>query len=270
MTINNFFEKQIHIQGWDQELLAKTRVLIVGVGGIGAIASIACARLGIGKITVCDLDYVEPSNLNRQLLYSKDDIGKQKIERALNSLSSFHSLNSEIEGHDFDIFNDWKRFVKLVEEADFIYNALDLPEVKKLAVANLCLKFQKPMIFSGTDPISGNAGMILFQKPEGNPCYNCLSAAIFTIDEKYQEMLNLGEIDKQEILPIKQMTEHVNIPSNTTVYTASIITMMGIDLMIHWLFQWFEGFPNRIILDLYNFTCEKWAESNSCQFCVNK
>ncbi|MFX1298152.1 MAG: ThiF family adenylyltransferase, partial [Promethearchaeota archaeon] len=192
---SEFFKKQFQIYGWNQEVLAKTHVLIVGLGGIGSNASIACARLGIGQLTLCDLDFIEPSNLNRQLLYSKEDQGKQKVDRAIDNLTSFHSLVSKIEGHDFNIFTDWTRFIKLVQGADFIYNALDLPEIKKLAVANLCLKFQKPMIFSGTDPINGNAGMIIFQQPTGNPCYNCMTAAIHTVIEQYREMLELNQID---------------------------------------------------------------------------
>jgi molybdopterin/thiamine biosynthesis adenylyltransferase len=244
-------------------------VLIVGLGGIGSIASLACARLGVGKLTLCDRDIIEPSNLNRQLLYSKENIGQQKVTSACANLSSVHSLTSQIEGYNFNIFEDWKRFIKLVQEADFVFNALDLPEVKKLAVANLCLKFHKPMIFAGSDPISGNAGMILFQGPEGNPCYNCLTASIHTVKEQYRELLDLTKIDQYQSVPIDHMSEFSDVPSATTVYTASIITMMGIDLMIHWIFQWMDAFPNRIIFDLYNFTCETWNELSSCQFCGN-
>jgi len=262
-----FLERQVEIQKWNQPLLQKTHVLIVGVGGIGSIASLASARLGIGKISIVDLDLVEPSNLNRQLLYSKEDIGKQKVECAKSQLSSFHSFKSLIEAHDFNIFKDWQRFVKLVEDVDFVYNALDLPEVKKLAVANLCLKYHKPMIFSGTDPINGHASMILFQKPDGKPCYNCFTAAIHTVEKRFHDTLKLKNIDKQITLPIKKMADSGNFPGKTTVYTASIAAMMGIDLMIHWLFQWLDSFPNRIILDLYNFTCETWVESSTCEFC---
>ncbi len=262
-----FFEKQVNIQKWNQNLLQKTHILIVGVGGIGSIASLAFARLGIGKITIVDLDLVEKSNLNRQLLYSKNDVGRQKVESAMTQLSSVHSLYSQIEGHDFNIFQDWLRFVKLVKAADIVYNALDLPEVKKLAVANLCLKFKKPMIFSGTDPINGHASMILFQSPEGKPCYNCLTAAIHTVDENFHDLLKLKSIDNQNFLPIDQMATSGELPGNTTVYTASIAAMMGVDLIVHWIFQWTDSFPTRIILDLYNFTCETWSESSTCEFC---
>ncbi len=262
-----FFKNQKEIQNWNQDVLNNTHVLIVGVGGIGSIAALACARLGIGRISLCDMDTVEPSNLNRQLLYGTHDIGKQKIESALINLSQIHSLTSYIEGFDFDIFQNWKKFINLVKKADIVYNALDLPEVKKLLVANLCLKLRKPMIFSGTDPISGNAGMILFQQPDGSPCYNCLTAAIHSVKEEYRPNLDTNKIDQYDMFPVEQMADYNEILGKTTVYTASIITMFGIDLMIHWLFRWFDSFPNRIILDLYNFTCETWIETNSCQFC---
>ncbi len=238
----------------------------MGVGGIGSIASIACVRLGLGKLTLVDLDIVEASNLNRQLLYSKENIGSEKINSAMKSLSS-HSLSSRVEGQNFDIFEDWQRFIMLVKKADFVFNALDLPEVKKLAVANLCLKYRKPMIFSGTDPINGHAGMIVFQQPSGNPCYNCLTAANFTVYEEYLEMLNLENINRHKRLPIAEMSNSADVSSKTTVYSASIVSMMGIDLMIHWIFQWLESLPNRVIIDLYNFSFETWIETNSCCFC---
>jgi hypothetical protein len=257
----------LQIAGWNQEALGKSRVLIVGVGGIGSTAALGCARLGIGKIILIDLDEIEPSNLNRQLLYSRNDIGQKKAETAKANLISFHALSSQIESFDFNIFNRWTQFVKLVREADFIFNGLDLPEVKKLAVANLCLKLKKPMIYAGTDPISGNSGMILFQQPEGNPCYNCLTAAIHSVKEEFWSLLMPSCIEQQKTIPIEQMTEYSEISGATTVYTASIVAMMGVNLMIHWFFKWLPKLPNRIIVDLYNFTCETWIDSNSCSFC---
>ncbi|HUY00268.1 MAG TPA: ThiF family adenylyltransferase [Candidatus Deferrimicrobium sp.] len=264
---SNFFEKQLQIQGWDQELLQKTHVLVVGVGGIGSIAALAYTRLGVGRLTLVDVDHVEPSNLNRQLLYSKADVGKQKVGRAISNLMAVHSLSTQIEGYDFDIFRDWQRFINLVRQADLVQNALDLPEVKKLAVGSLCLKLRKPMIFAGTDPISGNAGMVLFQRSGGNPCYNCLTAAIDTVHEKFQEMLKPRNILRHKSILIEQMTAYADLSSATNIYTATSVTMMGINLMVHWLFKWGTDIPNRIILDLFNFTCETWSERSSCDFC---
>ena len=267
---DDYFEKQRSIRGWDQAVLERTHVLIVGVGGIGSVAALACARLGIGKLTLVDVDHIEASNLNRQLLYAKGDIGKQKVECAKDQLSAVHTLTSKIEGQDFNIFQDWQRFKALVQEVDFVYNGLDLPEVKKLAVANLCLTFRKPMIFSGTDPVSGNAGMILFQHPAGKPCYNCLTAAIHTVPEAFWGQLSPDQIADYSSLPIEEMSGGAveELPSATNVYTAATVTMLGIDVMVHWLFQW-QPFPNRIILDLYNFTLETWTEKTFCDFCKN-
>lgn len=217
-----------------------------------------------------DLDEIEPSNLNRQILYSKNDIGKKKAVCAKENLVSFHALNSHIESFDFNIFKHWTQFVKLVQEADFIFNGLDLPELKKLAVANLCLQLRKPMIYAGTDPISGNAGMILLQQPDGNPCYNCLTAAVHSVKEEFWPQLMPSRIVLQETIPIEQMTEDREISGATTVYTASIVAMMGVNLMIHWFFKWLPKLPNRIIVDLYNFTCETWIDANTCSFCSEK
>ncbi|MHA1264276.1 MAG: ThiF family adenylyltransferase [Candidatus Helarchaeota archaeon] len=262
-----FFETQRSIIRWNQKLLKKTHVVVVGVGGIGSIAALACTRLGIGKLTLIDCDVVEPSNLNRQILYSIQQIGHRKISSALKVLRSSHALISQVEGADFDIFQNWQRFCKIIKTADFVYNALDLPEVKKLAVANLCLRFRKPMIFAGTDPINGHALMVIFQNPEGRPCFNCLTDAISTIQKDYQHLLELEELAVQPILPIDSMTKTSEISGKTTIYTAAIATMLGMDLMVHWLLHWKENLPNRIIFDLYNFVYESWKETGSCKFC---
>jgi molybdopterin/thiamine biosynthesis adenylyltransferase len=64
------YNRQLGIEGWDQEKLKKAKILIVGVGGLGGIAAAYLAAAGIGEIRICDFDSIELSNLNRQILYS--------------------------------------------------------------------------------------------------------------------------------------------------------------------------------------------------------
>ena len=58
----------------------KKKVLICGVGGVGSFVAEALARSGIGHIDIVDFDVVDPSNLNRQLLSTKNNIGEIKVE----------------------------------------------------------------------------------------------------------------------------------------------------------------------------------------------
>jgi len=74
-------------------LVAKQSVLILGVGGLGSVVALNLLRLGIGKLFLVDYDVVDVHNLNRQLLYSQEDVGKPKVEAALKN-AEFHKAGS--------------------------------------------------------------------------------------------------------------------------------------------------------------------------------
>ncbi len=78
--------KKIGIIG--QKKLLKSRVLIVGAGGLGSPISIYLTALGIGKIGIIDYDKVEISNLSRQIIFSNNDINKKKSSTAINRLKN--------------------------------------------------------------------------------------------------------------------------------------------------------------------------------------
>ncbi|WP_084516890.1 HesA/MoeB/ThiF family protein [Microtetraspora niveoalba] len=81
--------------GWDAQLrLRRSRVLLIGVGGAGASTALALAASGVGVLHLVDDDRVELSNLNRQLLYAEEDVGRPKVDAAVERLKA---LNSDIE-----------------------------------------------------------------------------------------------------------------------------------------------------------------------------
>ena len=84
-TAKEQYKKQILLDWIDengQEILAKSKVLVVGAGGLGSPALLYLVASGIGEICIADFDVVSLSNLPRQVLYSKDDIGKYKVDVA--------------------------------------------------------------------------------------------------------------------------------------------------------------------------------------------
>ena len=264
----NFFNRQNIIPNWNQNVFYKN-ILIVGIGGMGTHMAVSCCRLGIKKIVLIDNDIVEPSNLNRQILYNKNGIGEKKIVVAKNNLEFLHTINTTVEAIDLDIFKNWIDFIPLVKETDFVLNGLDCPEIKRVAVSSLCLKFQKPMIYAGTDIISGNAGMILFQKPKGQPCYEYLQASLNSIKPDYKHIFFPNNIDQQQTIPIEKILGKKEPPlAATTNYTAAIVSNLAINSMVHYLLNW-TNVPNRIIIDLYNFTLDSWnIEGNeNCLLC---
>ncbi|MGV9199538.1 MAG: ThiF family adenylyltransferase, partial [Promethearchaeia archaeon] len=130
-----FFERQLQIPWLSQEKLNSLKVLILGMGGIGTNVAILCARLGIGTLFMVDNDTIEASNLNRQALYSKRNIGQKKVKVAKKSLDNLDNLNSKISDYDYDLFQDWQQTLDLMKKADIIMNGLDQPEIKRTLVA---------------------------------------------------------------------------------------------------------------------------------------
>ena len=74
-----------------QESLEKSRIAVLGVGGLGGWSALNLACVGVGEMLLVDFDRVEMSNLNRQVLYSESDIGRLKAEAAAERLSAFNS-----------------------------------------------------------------------------------------------------------------------------------------------------------------------------------
>ena len=91
------YDRQLRIMGFGRESqlkLKRARILVVGAGGLGSAALLYLAAAGVGRIKVIDKEIVELSNLNRQILYTSEDVGKPKAEIASRRLKE---LNPEIE-----------------------------------------------------------------------------------------------------------------------------------------------------------------------------
>ena len=92
-TTDDRYSRQAVLEGWDQEKIKNTKVIIVGMGALGSVVGINLAQAGIGHLVLIDLDTIEFSNLNRQLLFHEQDVGKFKAEVSKQKL---HEVNSEI------------------------------------------------------------------------------------------------------------------------------------------------------------------------------
>lgn len=261
-----FFQRQMQIPNFNQEKL-NLKVLIAGLGGTGTHIALACVRLGIINLKIIDHDKIEASNLNRQVLYQKSDIGKNKADVAINKLIQ-DNLISKIDAYNFDIFKNWQKFLKTLKTSDFIFCCLDLPVIKRLAVASACLYYEKPMIYAGIDVINANSGMILFQPSSGNPCYECLEACLPQIDSKNWEIFQPNKIIKLERIELEKIQEIPNILACSNYYIASLISNIAVNVMIQHVQSWIKP-PNRIIFDSYNWELKKFSlkRSKYCKIC---
>src|SRR3990167_6519626 len=161
----HFSLKEIGIEG--QQRLKMARVLCVGGGGLGSIAVAYLAAVGIGTVGMIDGDVVDVSNLQRQILFSVEDISHQKTERAKRKLSHLNPHVNVItypfsltEDNAFDIFSKY----------DIILDCSDNVSTRYL-VNDVCFHLKKPDIFAS---ISKFDGMITVFCSHSAPCYRCL------------------------------------------------------------------------------------------------
>ncbi len=269
---NRYFSRQEKIPWFSQDKIGSSILSILGIGGIGCNIALLATRIGFKKIILVDYDIVEASNLNRQTLYSKNDIGKNKADVAKNTLDNLDNLSSEIVAYNYDIFEDWQKTIEIVKESDFIMNSLDLPEIKRSLVGILCLKLGKPMIYSGTDPFSGYSGMILYQASDGNkPCYECLQAILCSVWDKHKvkkfsqdNILSFERIDWKEL----ESRDFKNLEFGATIIlTAMVSSTLAVNILIQAIHR--KDCPNRIIFDLFSNTLESYLleKREDCLVC---
>ncbi len=151
-----------------QERLTAASVLCVGAGGLGAPALLYLAAAGVGKIGIVDFDAVEESNLQRQVLFTTDDLGKPKASRAAARL---RALNPDIEITAYDDELTAENAPALFDAHDIVIDGSDNFETKYL-VNDMAVKSGKPWVYGAIQGFEGQ--VCVFDTPENGPCYRCL------------------------------------------------------------------------------------------------
>lgn len=140
-----YFKRQIAIPDWSQSKIESTSALVLGAGGLGSCVAIQLMRLGLKKIILVDYDVVDDHNMNRQIMFSIDDIGKSKVKSAQKNLQ-FHNIgNTVVEAVEIDAVKEWGTVVSLARTVDLVFNLIDYGDYFDLAVASLCLHLKLPM-----------------------------------------------------------------------------------------------------------------------------
>lgn len=146
---------------------ANDRVLIVGVGGLGAPAASALVRLGIRSLTLLDPDPVELSNLPRQVLYAIDDIGTAKVIAAARRLREMNSA-VRIETRRLELTR--ANADELIRGHSFVIDATDNPTAKFL-INDRCVELRVPFVYGGVLGMTGQAMTVV---PGHTACLRCL------------------------------------------------------------------------------------------------
>ncbi len=156
-----------HLSRKDQKRLEGCKVTIIGMGALGSVTSELLARAGIGKLVIVDRDYVEKSNLQRQLLFDENDIGQAKSDASREKLSRINS-EMEIESKVCDAGPD--NIEDLVFGSDLVMDCSDNMETRFL-INDCCMKARKPWIYIGA---LGSVGATMNFVAIDNPCFRCI------------------------------------------------------------------------------------------------
>jgi len=151
-----------------QEKIRSARVAVVGAGGLGSPCLYYLAAAGVGRLGVVDRGYVEPSNLQRQVLHFTADIGRAKTDSAAEKLSA---LNPEVEVVRHDIALDPRTADALVGGYDIIVAAVDSLEAR-YALNDACVRAGKALVEGAVSHFTGSVMTIL---GGSSACYRCLS-----------------------------------------------------------------------------------------------
>ena len=139
----------------EQKKLAESVVFLAGAGGLGTHQAVQLQRVGVKKIYIMDYDRIEASNLNRQILYGREDINSLKAEVAQKKLAEF-DLETEIE-----VINDKiTKNTEIPADVDIIMEALDNFETRYI-INNLAKKYDLPVVHGGVEAWYGQLTTIV-------------------------------------------------------------------------------------------------------------
>ncbi len=150
--------RQLRLLGREgQEKLRGATVLVAGLGGLGSPVTLYLSAAGIGKLFLVDEGRLELSNLNRQVLYSVNDVGKFK---ALVAAERVRSLNPDVEVEPYVMNVQDERFEELVRRADVVVDCLD-NWAGRLTLDKLTWIYSKPLVHGGIAEFYGQVTTVL-------------------------------------------------------------------------------------------------------------
>ena len=158
--------KNIGILG--QKKILNSRVLVIGMGGLGCPVAEFLIRSGVVSLGIVDYDLVSLSNIHRQTLYNEKDLGKLKVKAAKKKLANMNS-KTKIDIYNFKL--DKMKFTKIIKNYDYIVDGTDNFETKFL-INDLSLKHKKFLVTAAISKFDGHIFTFDFNNKK-NPCLRC-------------------------------------------------------------------------------------------------
>jgi adenylyltransferase/sulfurtransferase len=158
---------EIGIEG--QEKLLAAHALVIGAGGLGSPVALYLASAGVGRITICDGDDVDLTNLQRQIAHRTDAIGKKKVDSARATLAA---INPQVEVIALPERVASERLDRLVADVDVVLDGCDNFATRH-AVNRACVESGKPLVSGAAVRFDGQVA-VFDMRDRRSPCYHCL------------------------------------------------------------------------------------------------
>lgn len=192
------YDRQFRLHNWNQKLIKRSKVLIVGVGGLGCEIAKNLAMLGVNMFLL-DMDTIEYTNLNRQILFSRASVGAPKaltaakfIKKHINPHISVRGIHSSLE----------KVNPILYKKVDMVIAGLDSMNAR-LILNNICIQNQKILVDGGTRNYHGHIYSVF---PGDNACLECYPVPV-PDDDDMDACTVVGEPRKRNHCLLKGVLE---------------------------------------------------------------
>jgi len=172
---------QIDVVG--QQRLMKAKVLVLGAGGLGCPVLSYLASAGVGNITVVDHDKIDMSNLQRQILYTLDDVGHHKATVACEKIKQF---STQLTAKPITYIPEQNELMGLVDSADVVIDGTDNFEAR-YRHNQACVNAKTPLVSGAVIRFEGQVATFDLRN-EKSPCYHCLYP-----DAQDDQQLNCSE-----------------------------------------------------------------------------
>jgi molybdopterin/thiamine biosynthesis adenylyltransferase len=176
--------KEIGIIG--QKKICSAKVLIIGVGGLGCPLMLYLANTGVGNIGIVDNDIIDISNLNRQVLFTPNDVGKFKVTQAKKIIKK---INKKIKVTVFKKKLNSSNIQNICDNFDIICDSSDNFKTRYL-INDYCLKKKKILVSAAINKFNGQVFSFDFKK--NIPCFRCFMPEI---------PVNENNCDNEGIIP---------------------------------------------------------------------
>jgi molybdopterin/thiamine biosynthesis adenylyltransferase len=170
--VNDRYSRQILFNGIGEEgqrKLLASRALIVGCGALGTAHAEALCRAGVGRLRIVDRDFVEPSNLQRQTMFTEND-AERRLPKAIAAANHLREINSEIdiETHVTDV--NYSNIEQLIHDCDVVLDGTDNFATRYL-INDACVKHETNWIYGAA---VGSYGVTMTIRPHQTACLRCV------------------------------------------------------------------------------------------------